>query len=71
MKNAMTATTSKKYAFTFDHVNQKIVGKDVDFFAWIATFGHGAKILHPATAIEKIRRFIADVNDMYNDEGEK
>ena len=41
------------------------------FFAWIATFGHGAKILHPATAIEKMRRFIADVNDMYNDEGEK
>ena len=31
MKNAMTATTSKKFAFTFDHVNQKIVGKDVDF----------------------------------------
>ena len=31
MKNAMTATTSKKFAFTFDYVNQKIVGKDVDF----------------------------------------
>ena len=31
MKNAMTATTSKKFAFAFDHVNQKIVGKDVDF----------------------------------------
>jgi len=31
MKNAKTATTSKKFAFTFDHVNQKIVGKDVDF----------------------------------------
>jgi len=31
MKNAKTATTSKKYAFIFDHVNQKIVGKDVDF----------------------------------------
>ena len=26
-----TATTSKKFAFTFDHVNKKIVGKDVDF----------------------------------------
>lgn len=26
-----TATTSKKFAFTYDHVNQKIVGKDVDF----------------------------------------
>lgn len=31
MKNAKTATTSKKYAFIFDHVNQKIIGKDVDF----------------------------------------
>lgn len=26
-----TATTSKKFAFTFDHINKKIVGKDVDF----------------------------------------
>ena len=25
------ATTSKKFAFTFDHINKKIVGKDVDF----------------------------------------
>ena len=41
------------------------------FFAWLSTFGHGAKILHPATAIDKIRKFIADVADMYNDEGEK
>ena len=41
------------------------------FFAWLSTFGHGAKILHPATAIEKMRKFIADVNDMYMDEEEK
>ena len=26
-----TATSTKKFAFTYDHVNQKIVGKDVDF----------------------------------------
>ena len=25
------ATTSKKFAFTYDHINKKIVGKDVDF----------------------------------------
>ena len=33
VKNEMnaTATTSKKFAFTFDHVNKKIVGKDIDF----------------------------------------
>ena len=41
------------------------------FFAWIATFGHAAKILYPDKAIEKMRKFIADVNDMYKDEGEK
>ena len=41
------------------------------FFAWIATFGHAAKILYPDRAIEKMRKFIADVNDMYKDEGEK
>ena len=26
-----TATTSKKFAFTYDHVNQKIVGTDIAF----------------------------------------
>lgn len=26
-----TASTSKKFAFTFDHVNQKIVGTDINF----------------------------------------
>ena len=26
-----TATTSKKFAFTFDHVNKKIVGTDINF----------------------------------------
>ena len=32
-KNALTATvaTSKKFAFTFDHVNKKIVGTDINF----------------------------------------
>ena len=41
------------------------------FFAWIATFGRGAKILHPDKAIEKMREFIEKLNDMYKDEGEK
>ena len=41
------------------------------FWAWIATFGHAAKVLSPNRAIEKMRKFIADVNDMYKDEGEK
>ena len=41
------------------------------FFAWIATFGRGAKILSPATAVDKMRDFIERCSDMYNDEGEK
>lgn len=30
-KIVMTATTSKKFAFTYDHVNKKIVGTDIAF----------------------------------------
>jgi len=41
------------------------------FFAWIATFGHAAKILFPDKAIEEMRKFIVNVSDMYKDEGEK
>ena len=41
------------------------------FFAWISTFGRGAQIQHPATAVEKMREFIGKLTDMYNDEGEK
>ena len=29
--HAQTATTSKKHAFTYDHVNKKIVGTDIAF----------------------------------------
>lgn len=29
--HAQTATTSKKHAFTYDHVNKKIVGTDINF----------------------------------------
>ena len=28
---SMSATTSKKFAFTYDHINQKIVGTDISF----------------------------------------
>ncbi|MBQ1169283.1 MAG: hypothetical protein IIX49_00470 [Oscillospiraceae bacterium] len=28
---AQTTTTSKKFAFTYDHVNKKIVGTDIAF----------------------------------------
>ncbi len=41
------------------------------FFAWLATFGRGAKILTPATAVEEMRKFIEKVADMYKDDGEK
>jgi len=41
------------------------------FFAWIATFGRGAKILSPDKAIEEMRFFLEKVSDMYKDDGEK
>lgn len=41
------------------------------FFAWIATFGRGAKILSPEPAIEKMRDFIERCADMYKNDGEK
>ena len=41
------------------------------FFAWISTFGRGAKILSPDSAIAEMRKFIEKVNDMYKDDGEK
>lgn len=39
------------------------------FYAWVATFGRGAKILTPASAIDGMRGFIEKVSDMYKDEG--
>ncbi len=41
------------------------------FFAWLATFGRGAKILSPDTAITEMRKFIEKVADMYKNDGEK
>lgn len=41
------------------------------FWAWISTFGKGAKVLHPEEAVNKMREFIGKLTDMYNDEGEK
>lgn len=41
------------------------------FFAWISTFGKGAKVLHPEEAVNKMREFIGKLTEMYNDEGEK
>ena len=39
------------------------------FFAWVAAFGRGAKILSPQLAIDEMRKFIERVSDMYKDEG--
>lgn len=41
------------------------------FWAWISTFGKGAKVLHPEEAVNKMRAFIGKLTEMYNDEGEK
>lgn len=39
------------------------------FYAWVATFGRGAKILTPEAAIDGMRSFIEKISDMYKDEG--
>lgn len=41
------------------------------FWAWLSTFGKGAKVLHPEEAVNKMREFIGKLNEMYNAEGEK
>ena len=41
------------------------------FFAWLSTFGKGAKILHPEEAVNRMREFVGKLNEMYNVEGEK
>lgn len=41
------------------------------FFAWISTFGRGAKILSPEKAREEMREFLQKAMDMYKDDGEK
>lgn len=41
------------------------------FFAWVATFGRGAKILSPAPVVEKMKEFLQKSMDMYKDDGEK
>ena len=40
------------------------------FYAWIATFGHSVKILFPPKAVEGMKKFIQDADDMYKDDGE-
>lgn len=41
------------------------------FFAWVATFGRGAKILDPEPVVEGMRDFLQRSMDMYKDDGEK
>ena len=41
------------------------------FFAWVATFGKGMKILGPESVAEKMKEFLQDALDMYNDGEEK
>ena len=41
------------------------------FFAWAATFGKGMKILGPEAVAEKMKEFLQDALDIYNDGEEK
>ena len=40
------------------------------FFAWVATFGKGMKILSPAPAVEGMKKFLENTLEMYKEEGE-
>lgn len=39
------------------------------FYAWIATFGHAAKIISPPAAVDGMRDFLQKAADMYKDDG--
>ncbi len=41
------------------------------FFAWVSTFGSGAKILSPAPIVDKMKKFLTDAIKMYENDGEK
>ena len=41
------------------------------FFAWAVTFGKGMKILGPEAVAEKMKEFLQDALDIYNDGEEK
>ena len=41
------------------------------FFAWVATFGRGAKILGPEPVVEKMKEFLQKSMEMYENDGEK
>ncbi len=40
------------------------------FFAWISTFGKGAKIMGPPPVVEEMKEFVRKVSDMYKDDSE-
>ena len=40
------------------------------FYAWIATFGHKAKIIEPLEVVEGMKDFLQRSLDMYKDDGE-
>lgn len=40
------------------------------FFAWIATFGGGAKIVEPPEVVDRMRKFLENAAKMYKEDGE-
>lgn len=39
------------------------------FYAWLSTFGRGAKIISPPAAVEGMKDFLQNAADMYKDDG--
>jgi len=77
-KNHSKNATQIKNYLVFKGINatEKITNKakglaDIEisppFFAWISTFGRGAKILGPEPVPEKMREFVEKLSEMYKE----
>lgn len=65
-KDTMLIPTDEKH-FTF----LADVEISPPFFAWVATFGRGAKISGPEPVVEKMKEFLQKSLEMYENDGEK
>lgn len=49
---------------------EQTVDVNASFFAWIATFGGGARIMWPPAVVERMKKFLDNASKVYKDDGE-
>lgn len=49
---------------------EQIIDVNASFFAWMAAFGGGAKILGPPAVVERMKKFLDNAAKVYKDDGE-